>query len=224
MFKSKKTIPLVMVLVLIKEHDMKNLIAVGAMSFLVFLARNSCRVLAESPNDKILNKLGKIQQTLDNQVIPKLEECPACSECPECPEVGVPQTGQTTLHRPGDDGALRKGVPWPEPRFTDNGDGTVTDNLTRWSKDSRGASFHERRGGSLLVEFFGSVQLRRQRLYYGCMRWRLNGLDLASQAWWRAGARTDEEDSPISCGAGGVLCGVKFQRSNLRVDKCTFFR
>ena len=22
------------------------------------------------------------------------------------------------------------GVPWPDPRFTDNGDGTVTDNLT----------------------------------------------------------------------------------------------
>jgi len=27
-----------------------------------------------------------------------------------------------------------------------------------------------------------------------------DGLDLASQAWCRAGARTDEEDSPISCG------------------------
>ena len=30
----------------------------------------------------------------------------------------------------GQDGAWRKGAEWPDPRFTDNGDGTVTDNLT----------------------------------------------------------------------------------------------
>jgi hypothetical protein len=30
----------------------------------------------------------------------------------------------------GDDGDLEKGVAWPPPRFTDNGNGTVTDNLT----------------------------------------------------------------------------------------------
>ena len=42
----------------------------------------------------------------------------------------VPQTGQTTSYATGDDGDLEKGVAWPSPRFTDNGDGTVTDNLT----------------------------------------------------------------------------------------------
>lgn len=30
----------------------------------------------------------------------------------------------------GQDGELQAGVDWPAPRFTDNGDGTVTDNLT----------------------------------------------------------------------------------------------
>ena len=30
----------------------------------------------------------------------------------------------------GQDGELQAGVDWPTPRFTDNGDGTVTDNLT----------------------------------------------------------------------------------------------
>ncbi|HEX4963480.1 MAG TPA: DUF1566 domain-containing protein [Thermoanaerobaculia bacterium] len=37
----------------------------------------------------------------------------------------------------GQDGAIRAGVPWPEPRFTDNKDGTVTDNLTAliWLKN-----------------------------------------------------------------------------------------
>jgi len=52
---------------------------------------------------------------------------------------GVPQTGQTTTYASGDDGALRAGVTLPKPRFTDNGNGTVTDNLTRliWLKDAR---------------------------------------------------------------------------------------
>ncbi len=50
--------------------------------------------------------------------------------------VAVPQTGQTStvpLNVTGIDGAdgiLGKGVAWPNPRFTDNGNGTVTDNLT----------------------------------------------------------------------------------------------
>lgn len=37
----------------------------------------------------------------------------------------------------GQDGDLETGVEWPTPRFTDNGDGTVTDNLTTlvWLKD-----------------------------------------------------------------------------------------
>lgn len=42
----------------------------------------------------------------------------------------VPETGQTTSYAAGDDGALRPGVAWPSPRFTNNGNGTVTDNLT----------------------------------------------------------------------------------------------
>ena len=46
------------------------------------------------------------------------------------PVAAVPKTGQTTTYAAGDDGALRKGAAWPGPRFTDNGNGTVTDNLT----------------------------------------------------------------------------------------------
>ncbi len=42
----------------------------------------------------------------------------------------VVKTGQTTSYRTGDDGDLEKGVAWPDTRFTDNGNGTVTDNLT----------------------------------------------------------------------------------------------
>lgn len=50
----------------------------------------------------------------------------------------LPKTGQTTAYATGDDGALQKGVAWPSPRFTDNGNGTVTDNLTGliWCKNA----------------------------------------------------------------------------------------
>ena len=56
--------------------------------------------------------------------------------CEPEPAVGVPKTGQTTYYATGDDGDLQKGVEWPDPRFTDNSDGTVTDNLTEliWLK------------------------------------------------------------------------------------------
>jgi len=49
----------------------------------------------------------------------------------------VAATGQTVSYAIGDDGFYRKGVPAPNPRFTDNLDGTVTDNLTGliWLKE-----------------------------------------------------------------------------------------
>jgi hypothetical protein len=50
----------------------------------------------------------------------------------------VPKTGQTQKYATGDDGDLEKGVAWPTPRFTDNNNGTVTDNLTGliWMKNA----------------------------------------------------------------------------------------
>ena len=50
----------------------------------------------------------------------------------------VPKTGQTTITGAGDDGDFQKGVPWSDPRFIDNGDGTVKDNLTSlvWMKNA----------------------------------------------------------------------------------------
>ena len=49
----------------------------------------------------------------------------------------LPKTGQTISYAPGDDGYIQAGIEWPNPRFADNGDGTMTDNLTglMWLKD-----------------------------------------------------------------------------------------
>ncbi len=54
----------------------------------------------------------------------------------------VEKTGQTQTYEVGDDGTLRKGEALPTPRFTDNSDGTVTDNLTGliWDKDANRSS------------------------------------------------------------------------------------
>jgi hypothetical protein len=63
-------------------------------------------------------------------------------------EVDLPKTGQTTCYdasgsvidcaNTGQDGDVQAGVAWPEPRFEDNSDGTVTDHLTGlvWLKNA----------------------------------------------------------------------------------------
>ncbi|MBI5192612.1 MAG: DUF1566 domain-containing protein, partial [Nitrospirae bacterium] len=63
--------------------------------------------------------------------------------------IDLPKTGQTTCYDSagavipscagtGQDGEIQAGVTWPIPRFTDNLDGTVTDNLTGliWAQDA----------------------------------------------------------------------------------------
>lgn len=50
----------------------------------------------------------------------------------------VARTGQDAVQAPDDDGTLRKGVIWPNVRFVDNGDNTVTDVMTglMWAKSA----------------------------------------------------------------------------------------
>jgi len=52
--------------------------------------------------------------------------------------VSLARTGQTASYASGDDGAARVGVAWPGTRFTDHGNGTVTDHLTGlvWLKNA----------------------------------------------------------------------------------------
>jgi hypothetical protein len=50
---------------------------------------------------------------------------------------GTAKSTQLTSYRTGDDGDFQKGYPETGPRFTDNGDGTITDNATglMWVKE-----------------------------------------------------------------------------------------
>jgi hypothetical protein len=50
----------------------------------------------------------------------------------------LPKTGQTSSYHNGDDGYYQEGVAWPDPRFLNAGDGTVSDRLTglMWAASS----------------------------------------------------------------------------------------
>ena len=61
-----------------------------------------------------------------------LDPCPSDGPAP------VEKTWQNTSYAIGDDGYYQRGVEWSIYRYTDNGDGTVTDNLTGliWLKNA----------------------------------------------------------------------------------------
>lgn len=84
-----------------------------------------------------LTLLVAIPATAQNKVVvvPLMEDAP-----PPGPPAAVPKTGQTTCTdedgntiacaNTGQDGDIQAGVASPNPRFADNGNGTVTDELT----------------------------------------------------------------------------------------------
>jgi hypothetical protein len=67
-----------------------------------------------------------------------LNECPAGTSC----NGRFPASGQTTSYGPGSDGAVRAGAPLS---YTDNGDGTITDNNTglMWEKKDDSRRIHD---------------------------------------------------------------------------------
>jgi hypothetical protein len=139
-------------------------------------------IYAQGPFEEINEKLDIIQETLDNEVIPKLEECP---ECPGC-EVALPKTGQTDSYGMRDDGELEKGAAWKVPRFKDNEDGTVTDNLTGliWLKN---ANCDGRKTWAEALTFCNSLAAGQCGLTDGSIPgdWRLpNILEMVSLIHW----------------------------------------
>jgi hypothetical protein len=81
------------------------------------------------PHDCI-GELSDGVSTINVQVL----DCTPVSAAP----APVPRTGQTTSYAASDDGALQRGVVLPTPRFTDNSNGMITDNLTGliWLKNA----------------------------------------------------------------------------------------
>jgi hypothetical protein len=57
------------------------------------------------------------------------------------PAARLPETGFTLSFASYDDGFYKMGAAWPIPRFTDNGNGTITDDLTGLMWDQNGSTF-----------------------------------------------------------------------------------
>lgn len=74
-----------------------------------------------------MHSLEDIYSLVDN--INAMVDPAPCGPCDPA-GAGVAKTGQTTSYATGDDGDLERGIASPVPRFSNNGDGTVTDNLT----------------------------------------------------------------------------------------------
>ncbi len=72
------------------------------------------------------------------KILPAILFCLLQFAGPAFGAVLLPQTGQYATYASGDDGELRTGLAWPIPRFTDHGDGSITDTLTglTWSADA----------------------------------------------------------------------------------------
>lgn len=88
---------------------------------------------------------------------------------PEPAPSPVPVTGQVTSYSAGDDGDLQPGAAWPVPRFSDTGNGTVTDHLTglEWVNAP-----HSLAGNAGLMSWSNAVEF-------------CEGLDYASNQNWR---------------------------------------
>lgn len=81
----------------------------------------------------------------------------------------LPKTGQTTSYRTGDDGYYEAG--WEGDRFTDNGDGTITDNATSLMWPDDGANPGANNGNKL--NWDGCIDYAEALDWNGHSDWRL---------------------------------------------------
>jgi len=82
---------------------------------------------------------------------------------------GLPKTGQTTSYETGDDGTYQKG--WSGTRFTNNTDGTITDNATglMWVQDGTGLGCN----GGVGLAWAAAIAFAEGLGFAGYSDWRL---------------------------------------------------
>jgi hypothetical protein len=115
-------------------------IIIFSVATLFFICQSVIADPPEKPDNPgipgLLAEISELQEIISQQSV-LIEELENLLEQLQC-SAPVQQTGATQSLAPGDDGDIKAGVQWPTPRFTDNDDGTVTDNLTGliWLKNA----------------------------------------------------------------------------------------
>jgi hypothetical protein len=99
--------------------------------------------------------------------------------------INVMKTGQTNSYLVGDDGDLQRGITPPNPRFVDNGDGTVLDSLTglMWITEPHAVS-----GNSDSLDWTNAISF-------------CNGLEFAGYDDWVL-PNVRELETLVNCGKG----------------------
>lgn len=87
---------------------------------------------------------------------------------------GINKTGVTISYVAGDDGDYQKGYPRQGPRFTDNGDGTITDNATglMWAKDGDGVLCYN----GLTMPRNSAIGYTEGKVFAGYSDWRVGNV------------------------------------------------
>lgn len=124
----------------------------------------------------------------------------------------IRKTGQTTSYHANDDGALQKGVAPPASRFTDHGNGTITDNLTglMWEQSPSATTFTWANALSVRIPAINSANLG------GHSDWRLpNRKELLTLLNIES---TNNSTWLISQGFAGIVNNYYWSSSTLKVN------
>ncbi len=117
--------------------------------------------------------------------------------------VNLARTGQNRIYAAGDDGTLKKGVAWPKPRFTTNGDTTLTDNLTGlvWAPNGVAPTIESCAGEPMTWP--------QAFVYVAC----LNSINYLGHNDWRV-PNINELESLVHLGFSEETCGETFCDTN----------
>jgi hypothetical protein len=119
----------------LQRHESRHHLGPGSVSWTVGSAKANLRWFwaVRNPSD---SPSGQVAVSIDGGI--EFPDGSIQSTSAGGPPSPPARTGQSTVYATGDDGDLREGLPWPSPRLTDHGDGTVTDELTGlvWLEDA----------------------------------------------------------------------------------------
>lgn len=141
--------------------------------------------------------------------------------------IELPRTGQAISYSPGDSGALHIGRAWPAPRFTDNRNGTIRDNLTGliWSGDANPLAGRYSGGTTVWQQALDEINRLNAESYLGYNDWRLPNInelsslvhlgEQAQHSWLSSNGFTGVADTYYWSGSSVIRAGSQAWTQNM---------